>query len=336
MKGLSYTKLNSEAILLFIGFLFLAVHLFILPINSNTQMIILLSLVFLIGVPHGALDFLVDEQNKVAVQQKFSIKKFVSLYLFRLFSFGLIWMFPWVAFSIFMVFSIYHFGETDMAGMLKTKRNAIILYVAYGSFILGVLLLVHLPQIKDTLPVIKGVVENSDLYARLEANRYLIILALGFLFTVAIVYQKSIDNIIVTLPQLIRFIFLLTLITLLPLLLAFAFYFALWHSILSVRNIFSYFKSFNNEKKFEIICNKSILFSVLALAGMLMLYFVLNYLFDFQITILCYLKIQFANELDLVFYPLNYIQFQEQPHHIKTTNYKQYLLLLLQQVFSKI
>ena len=277
MKILSYTNLKTEAILLFVGGFFLGLHYFILPIDPKTQMIVLLSLVFLVGVPHGALDFLVDEQNKEALQQKFSIKKFVSLYLLRLFSFALIWIFPWVAFSIFMVFSIYHFGETDMAGLLKTKKKAGILYVAYGAFILGVLLLVHLPQIKDTLPVIKNFVENSDSYLFLEANRYLIIIALGFVFIIAIVYQKSIDNIEVTLPQLIRLIVLLAIITLLPLLMAFTFYFALWHSVLSVRNIFSYFKSFNNNKKFAVICYKSILFSVLALGGMVMLYFVLSY-----------------------------------------------------------
>jgi Brp/Blh family beta-carotene 15,15'-monooxygenase len=278
MKRLSTINYyNTESILLILGVLLLITHYYIFPIDPKVQMIILLTLVILVGVPHGALDFLVDEQTKVALQQNFSIKKFVILYLFRLFSFALIWIFPWVAFSIFMVFSIYHFGETDMAGLLKTKKKSGILYVAYGAFILGVLLLVHLPQIKDTLPVIKNFVENSDLYLLLEANRYLIIMALGFIFIVAIVYQKSIDNIEVSLPQLVRLIVLLAIITLLPLLMAFTFYFALWHSILSVRNIFSYFKSFNNDKKFAIICNKSILFSLLALGGMFMIFFVLNY-----------------------------------------------------------
>lgn len=277
MKILFNSNLKTEGLLLIIGCILLGLHYYIVPIDPKTQMIVLLSLVFLVGVPHGALDFLVDEQNKVALKQEFSIKKFVSLYLFRLFAFGLVWIFPWVAFSIFLLFSIYHFGETDMAGMLKTKKKAAILYIAYGSFILGVLLLVHLPQIKDTLPVIKEYVESSNLYANLEANRYLIIMGLGFLFIVAIIYQKSIDNIVVTLPQLIRLIFLLAIISLLPLLMAFAFYFALWHSILSVRNIFSYFKSFNNNKKFTVICNKSILFSLLALGGMVMLYFILSY-----------------------------------------------------------
>ena len=243
MKRLSTINYyNTESILLILGVLLLITHYYIFPIDPKVQMVILLTLVILVGVPHGALDFLVDEQTKVALQQNFSIKKFVILYLFRLFSFALIWIFPWVAFSIFMVFSIYHFGETDMAGLLKTKKKSGILYVAYGAFILGVLLLVHLPQIKDTLPVIKNFVENSDLYLLLEANRYLIIMALGFIFIVAIVYQKSIDNIEVSLPQLVRLIVLLAIITLLPLLMAFTFYFALWHSILSVRNIFSYFK----------------------------------------------------------------------------------------------
>ena len=96
-------------ILLVVGLFFLGFHYFVFPIDPKIQMIVLLSLVFLVGVPHGALDFLVDEQNKEAVQQPFSIKKFVSIYLLRLFAFSLVWIFPWVAFSIFIVFSIYHF-----------------------------------------------------------------------------------------------------------------------------------------------------------------------------------------------------------------------------------
>jgi beta-carotene 15,15'-dioxygenase len=60
-------------------------------------------------------------------------------------------------------------------------------------------------------------------------------------------------------------------------LLAFTFYFALWHSILSVRNIFSYFKSFNSTQKFTLICSKSILFSLLALGSIVGLYFGLHY-----------------------------------------------------------
>ena len=75
MKILLHTNFKTEAILLFVGGFFLGLHYYIFPIDPKTQMIVLLSLVFLVGVPHGALDFLVDEQNKEALQQKFSIKK---------------------------------------------------------------------------------------------------------------------------------------------------------------------------------------------------------------------------------------------------------------------
>lgn len=278
MKRLSIlNNYNTESILLIFGFFLLLTHYYIFPIDAKYQMIILLTLVFLVGVPHGALDFLVEEQTKVALKQKFSIKKFVTVYLFRLFSFALIWIFPWVAFSIFMIFSIFHFGETDMAGILKTKKNAVLLYVAYGSFLLAILFLGNLSEIKDSLPIIKTFVENSKWYAFLVVNRNLLILVFSLFLTAAIIYQYSIKNITISFTQIIRFVLLITIITLLPLLLAFTFYFALWHSILSVRNIIAYFKHNNNSAQFMLFCNKSLLFSLLALGGIVILYFMLNY-----------------------------------------------------------
>jgi Brp/Blh family beta-carotene 15,15'-monooxygenase len=77
----------------------------------------------------------------------------------------------------------------------------------------------------------------------------------------------------ISLYQIIQFACLLAILIFLPLVLAFTFYFALWHSILSVRNIFSYFKNFNTGKKFTVICGKSLLFSFLAIGSIFILYY---------------------------------------------------------------
>ena len=124
MINISINKLyKTEVILLMIGVVMLYIHYMVVCVPLNIQMIILLVLVFVIGVPHGALDFLVDEQNENLAKKTFSIKKFITFYLFKLFAFSLLWLFPWVAFSLFMVFSIYHFGETDMHIIVKNKKT---------------------------------------------------------------------------------------------------------------------------------------------------------------------------------------------------------------------
>ncbi len=240
-------------------------------------MVVLLVLVFLIGVPHGALDFLVDEQNESLAKNKFSIKKFVSTYLFKLFAFSLFWLFPWIAFSLFILFSIYHFGETDMSSILKNKKNATFLYVVYGVFILTILLLSHLSEITATIPVIEPFIRESSLYYFLEKNSKSITIVTTSIFVMTIIWQKRNNNISFNIFQTIQFTVLVLIISLLPLLLAFSFYFALWHSILSVRNIIVYFKASNNAKKFKAFCGKSLLFSLLALGSIIGLYAALQY-----------------------------------------------------------
>ncbi len=272
------TKVTTEFVLLALGLIALVFHSYFIPMPLNIQMGILLTFVFLIGVPHGALDFLVDEQNEELVKRTFSIKKFVSVYLTRLFAFSLFWFMPWVAFSLFMVFSIYHFGETDMSSIMKPNKTSSILYIAYGSLILAVLLLSHLSEIAASIPIVGDFLNGTIFYSFLErySSYIIIVLALFFISAVFFLHRKG-EIIKISFSQILQFSTLLLVISLLPLLLAFTFYFALWHSILSVRNIFSYFKDFNNSKKFTVFCNKSILFSLLALGSIVGLYFALDY-----------------------------------------------------------
>ncbi len=276
--NITIKKHHVEYILITVGLLTGFVHFYITPISADTQMTILLLFVFLVGVPHGALDFLVDEQNEVVDNKNFSIKKFVRIYLFRLFIFSLLWVVPWLAFSLFIIFSIFHFGETDMSSIMKPNKNSIALYFSYGTFILSLLLLTHVEEIQQATPVIGNYLNGSKFYNFIQHHALYIISFFAFILLVVLFGQIKKGNIVaIDGGKILQFVFLIFIVSTLPMLLAFTFYFALWHSILSVRNIFSYFKSFNNSKKFTLICNKSILFSLLALASIVGLYFGLHY-----------------------------------------------------------
>jgi beta-carotene 15,15'-dioxygenase len=279
MKSYMHIKqFNIEYVLLFLGLITIAMHFFVFPISLDAQMIILLSLVFVVGVPHGALDFLVDEQNDEVVNKTFSIKKFVAIYLFRLFIFSLLWMLPWLAFSLFIIFSIFHFGETDMSSIMKPNKSSILLYFAYGAFMLSLLLLTHVAEIQRAIPIMANYLNGSTFYYFIQLYAIYIVLIFAFILSAVLFWEIKKGNIIaINAEKILQFVFLIFIVSALPMLLAFTFYFALWHSILSVRNIFSYFKSFNNTKKFTLICNKSILFSLLALGSIVGLYFGLRY-----------------------------------------------------------
>ncbi len=281
MKKLAFIESYSfEFLLLIGGILLLFLHLFIIQIPMNVQMIILVILVFLIGVPHGALDYMVDEQNEAITKRKFSIQKFVITYMIRLIGFSLIWMFPSVAFILFLFFSAFHFGETDLSALVKSNKSANLLYFAYGLFILSLLFLNHLDEVAILVPLIGDSISDKTWYTFIHAHHIAITIGLLFfflgLFAIHFFQHKMhpIDA-----KRMIQFSILLIVVSCLPMLLAFTFYFAIWHSLLSVRNIFSYLQDFKNPQKFSIICNKSVMFSLVALAGIAVLYFVMQFYF---------------------------------------------------------
>ncbi|MFC4263249.1 Brp/Blh family beta-carotene 15,15'-dioxygenase [Ferruginibacter yonginensis] len=269
-------KNRVEFILLLVGCCLLFFQHSIAQISNETQMMILMALVCIVGVPHGALDFLVEEQTQMETKQVFYIKKFVAKYLFRLATFACIWVFPVIAFSLFMLISIFHFGETDMALLLKTKKHGAWLYATYGSFIFGLLLLVHLPQIKANLPATMNDMYQTAVFVFVEQFRYYILGLITIIFSATLVYFYINNNLIINGIQIIKFVLLIGILIMLPSLLAFTFYFALWHSILSIRNIFSYVTVHNNSTKLKAVVKKFILFSVAALVGMFGLYYALT------------------------------------------------------------
>jgi beta-carotene 15,15'-dioxygenase len=278
LKKLIMNNIKTEFVLLLLGVLTLLYHFLLYPIPNDIQMIILLSLVLIVGVPHGALDFLVDEQNETIQNNQFSILKFVGVYLTRLFAFALFWFLPWLAFSLFIVFSIFHFGETDMSAIVKPNKHAVLLYFSYGALILSILLLSHLAEIQDSLPAVSLFLKEHSLYAFLINKTPYIISFFSILFLIIFFVQQKNGNIKqLSFYDIVQFAGLLFLLVYLPLMLAFTFYFALWHSILSVRNIFAYFKNFNSSKKFTLICSKSLLFSLLALGSIIGLYFIMQF-----------------------------------------------------------
>ena len=71
-------------VLLLSGCVLLLFQQYILPFNNNTQFIIFLSGILLLGVPHGAADLLVATQNANSSKKSFSKFQFLSVYISRL------------------------------------------------------------------------------------------------------------------------------------------------------------------------------------------------------------------------------------------------------------
>lgn len=257
-------------VLILSGFLLLLLQQYILPFNNNTQFIIFLIGILLLGVPHGAADLLVATQNANSTKKSFSKFRFLAVYISRLFAFAaLLWFFPLAGILLFILFAAYHFGETDLYRFKINTLPGKAFVIFYGLLIISVILLLHFEDVKPLLQLFSAGKENAVFINWLDANRFNIISVSGILFfTSTFIYflrngNKDIDN---KGHFLIRFAVILIILFNLPMLLGFTFYFVVWHSVLSLNNITTYLRKNNSYKKHS-IKKEIVLYSVLSIGG---------------------------------------------------------------------
>lgn len=216
-------------------------HRLVVPIDATIQWIFFGISIGLAGIPHGALDHLVAKQNNIVRQRPFSSFNFYIKYLGKMFLFGLCWyLFPTTALILFILMSSFHFGETDI-NIPKASMGliAMMFQTIYGLFIILTLLFSH----TDSVIPIVNLINGNDLspinyvFQPIVSKSILSITGLFLILTGIIFQVKNRLPISFYTSLLIQTICILTILILLPLPLAFGFYFGCWHSLLSLENI---------------------------------------------------------------------------------------------------
>jgi Brp/Blh family beta-carotene 15,15'-monooxygenase len=256
-------------LLLSAGLLLLIFHSYILPLSAQTQFVIFLVGIILLGVPHGAADLLVANQTADHAKKNFSKFSFLFTYIGRLGMFAaILWFFPVTGNFLFIAFAAYHFGETDLH-RFKTNTIAGKLFVfSYGLLILGVILLHHFEELKPLFSLFEAGRKSEEMILFIDNKRYLILsICAVFFFASTFFYfvHTGIDQ-----SQsgyfLLQLALLLLLLYHLPMMIGFTFYFIIWHSVLSLTNIVVYLRR-NNVYPPAMIVKQIIFYSGLAMAG---------------------------------------------------------------------
>lgn len=237
-KGIAYQLAWDNWLLLGWGLLSV-VHAFI-PLNDNFQTALFLISILLTGIPHGALDHLVEEKNSTLQKKNFSMLRFLGQYFLRMAIFAILWYFiPLASLGIFLVLSAYHFGETDLAKLPFKGTAQKLLQLFYGLMILSFILLTHLNEVIPVINQLPPLRNNSFLFYALEYRFGALILISALTLALGIwLYRKDDQK-----DQALYFGFGLQLICILwivvslPLILAFTFYFGCWHSLHALNNI---------------------------------------------------------------------------------------------------
>ncbi len=224
---------------LVIGSLLLtAVQLFVSPISQTFSLFFLATTLLFFGLPHGALDHQVESISSKNINWSFA--DFLKSYFLKIVITCIIWLLsPSVGFVSFLLFSGYHFGETDLRSPEFGLNPKGVIITFYGLGILGCLLLPRITEVWLILEWISPVfAADNDFTSAISANR-LVLWSFFFLlvsFISVYLFTKSNARRSVRVRLFVP-AFLLLILSPLPALTAFSFYFGLWHSLHALMHI---------------------------------------------------------------------------------------------------
>lgn len=250
-----------------LGFSLLIWQFFQGTLPQNIQVIFFVSVILLTGIPHGALDHLIQEATDKKLNKVYNIKKFLVKYLLIMICYALAWFwFSGVSLLIFLIISAWHFGETDLE---KAPQNGLIwsfTRLIYGFYILAFILLTHIEEVQ---PIVNKMVENQKsvlaLWHFINLNVKQILYLLGWSFVTIFIVAQSEHLINFDKIRFFRLSLILISSAWLPLLPAFALYFGGWHALCAFDNIHDYLRKDCPTLSFRLIYLKTLPFTFLAI-----------------------------------------------------------------------
>ena len=260
-------QLRLRIILLLIGGLLIVInHLY--PINFNNQVTLLLIVLFVLGIPHGALDFFIDKKIQNTQGMRHTLV-FFGKYFSNMAIYAFIWYYlPTLAILIFIALTAYHFGEIDWIGKAENKLHQLMYFLLGLSWILFLLSKNIHSAIEIFMLLGQSKIEAEKFYAIAKTifpitQASLIIIHIILFFSWKFFFTKPINFFYAVIQ-----IGCLNIINLaLPLWLCFAFYFGIWHSILSFDKIRQEFDIQNTIKGWLSLLYMALPYSLLAWIG---------------------------------------------------------------------
>ena len=238
---LSANRLRS--LILIAGLLIAINQIYFFPLFEKTQTYIFLIGIIILGIPHGAADLLISTKEANDKKSSFSYFTFFYKYIGRLLAFlVLLLLVPSVGIVLFIIIASFHFGETDLYKFDINSLKGKLFSFSYGWVIISFIVLSHFDEVKTLLYMFES--GRDHLYLINWISEYkLLILSVSFIlfFCFAFIYfLGNVRNPELSGEFLVAFLIIIFIVYNLPMLLGFTFYFVMWHSVMSLKNIFIY------------------------------------------------------------------------------------------------
>lgn len=253
-------EIITTGILLLIGLL--------LPIKYQNLLggLLILSL----GILHGANDIQIITKKNIHNNKGITTLYYLGIVLIGGLAF---FLFPTLALLCFVLFSAYHFGEQHWEFRLKKSYLSLLFYFVYGACIFSVLFFFHRAEVQQVVEAITSYRLPSDWFywALTGSTTLFIILLIGlsenrkyFLFECLLLLAFAL-------------FFSYT-----SLILAFGFYFVVWHSFPSLKSQFEFlYRSTNKVQQILSYIEESIIYWVAAIMGLAGVYLWIDFSADY-------------------------------------------------------
>ena len=243
---------------------------------ESTRYILLGLVILLIGMPHGALDHIIDGNLEGWDPYSFN-RRFYSWYLSAIVLYSVLWIFfPLFSFGFFLLITLYHFGQADAERFdLDGWANKVI-HFSRGISVVGLIVygdLVYASEVIESVTDFSYENFSNQLFPS-EFGAYTLALVYPVAFTLTALIKK--------IPAVGFFVYFLDAIIVSALFLfcdpvwAFSIYFGLWHSYNHVKVMLSYLADQDKEVSMGWFYKNSFIFSLLSYLGLLFIYNMLD------------------------------------------------------------
>ena len=234
---------------------------------------ILMVAVLLTGIPHGAVDHLVAAELYELDASWGDQLTFYGFYLALMAAYGVLWLIaPQLSLALFLLMTMYHFGQADLAYLALGPPMDIAAYLSRGLVLIGLPVVAFPGVVAPIFEAISGfnmlgwtvLLDYQGLLLTLIVVQHLAVLALALPVTPLKDAGREALNLAV----------LTLLFVVVHPLVAFAVYFGGWHSLGHILELIRFFNRRGSRTSLSGFYRNAALFTFISFAGLGVLYFV--------------------------------------------------------------
>ena len=228
-------------------------------------------MILTVGILHGSNDIMLINHTLKSNSNISSLTIFVVYVLMVSLVAVLFYFLPFLALSLFVIFSSYHFGEQHFISKSNAKNYLIsFYYTSYGMLIFSMIFFSSPDEVIVIVNEITNVFITHEFLKILLYASMITTIILSFLM-----YQKKFIS-FNFFEEIILVALLFVIFSIASLIAGFAIYFIIWHSIPSLRDQIIELHSEFNKKNLFLYLKNSALYWLISIISLFVLYYIVN------------------------------------------------------------